>query len=204
MTKKTKNKNSIFDQMMTGLINDEISPEVLEDCMSFDMDLIKKIPLRYRIIALGFLKKMSLDELNQDLEKNGCARLYSRSVWEASLIYAFSNGLSYAEWKPLLKECSEVHRRQEDVSPYFRNRSISVKDLRDYIADNSDEDMQIQRTRHLTQRLQEQMLAAVLGKSDFRSFLMENIQSFSTVREKTRYYFCKYLEMFLQDTVSLV
>ena len=40
------------------------------------------------------------------------------------------------------------------------------------------------------------------GKEEFRQFLNANIRSFSPVREKTRYYFCKYLYYYLEDKIG--
>lgn len=191
------NATTVFERMMTDLMKEELHAGMLKDCMSFDTKIVKKVPLRYRIIALGFVRKSTLEEVNQELEKNNCARLYSRSVREASLIYAFLNGYSYKEWSELLLQCEEFYRQKENDTPYFSGKSITVAALDEYIRENSDQSGDSQRTRHLTRQMQEEMVAASLGQRDFMSFLVANADSFSTVREKARYYFCKYLYAFL-------
>lgn len=90
-----------FDTMVEEIMHDETDEWMLHECMSLDAERVRKIPIRYRIIALGFIRQYTLDELNEKLKAEGFAQLYSRSVWETSLIYAFKNGLSYQEWKNL-------------------------------------------------------------------------------------------------------
>lgn len=58
---------------------------------------IKNRPVRYRLIALGFVAHMSLEQLDQKLQVNGCEQLYARNFIEATLIYAFNNKLTYQE-----------------------------------------------------------------------------------------------------------
>ena len=74
-----KDKHKIFEEMMQGILSGAILDKTLEDCMSFQPDVIKNIPVRYRIIALGFIRKMSLEELNGKLTEQGCPKLYSRN-----------------------------------------------------------------------------------------------------------------------------
>ena len=52
-------------------------------------------------------------------------------------------------------------------------------------------------TRHLTRVMEKRIAGIREGRDGFRAFLLANIDSFSTVREKTRYYFCKYLYYYL-------
>ena len=99
-----KDKHKIFEQMMQGILSGALGSQALSDCMSFQPEVIKNISVRYRIIALGFVKRMSLEELNEKLTEQGCPKLYSRNFWEATLIYAFLNGLSWQEWKQVLEE----------------------------------------------------------------------------------------------------
>ena len=40
---------------------------------------------------------MSLEQLDQKLQVNGCEQLYARNFIEATLIYAFNNKLTYQE-----------------------------------------------------------------------------------------------------------
>ena len=195
-------QQTVFDRMMTDLMSDDFNTLMLDDCMTFDTKAVRKVPLRYRIIALGFVRKLSLAELNRELEKNDCARLYARSVREASLIYAFTNGYDYAQWKELLTQCEKFRADQEKQSTYFSGRAVTMADLREYVQANSDMDDLVQRTKHLTRKMQEEIVKASLGQSGFLAFLQTNLESFSLSREKTRYYFCKYLLAFLDNRIA--
>ena len=60
---------SVFEKMITDISNPSGNTDLLDECMAFRPDMIKKIPLRFRLIALGFLKKYSLDEMNEKLKQ---------------------------------------------------------------------------------------------------------------------------------------
>lgn len=124
---------SVFEKMITDISNPSGNTDLLDECMTFRPDMIKKIPLRFRLIALGFLKKYSLDEMNEKLKSEGCAQLYSRSFWESSLIFAFSNHMSFNEWKALQKTCEEIRNSNAIDSPFFKENSITLKELHRYI-----------------------------------------------------------------------
>ena len=64
-----KDKHKIFEQMMQGILSGALGSQALSDCMSFQPEVIKNISVRYRIIALGFVKRMSLEELNEKLNE---------------------------------------------------------------------------------------------------------------------------------------
>ena len=198
-------QQSILDRIVTSFASDPQSMSYLEDCMSFDPDLNRRVPLRYRIIAKSFVTHSSLEEVNERLKKAGCAMLYSRSVWEASLIYAFSKGKSYSEWKELQKLCAVVRRHQDERESdgYFRSGSVKLSDIREYVMDNSsmeegeDTELASLKTKHLTRALYSGLEQLPDDLEEFRTFLISNIESLSPVREKTRYYFCKYLYSYL-------
>lgn len=42
------------------------------------------------------------------------------------------------------------------------------------------------------------------GKEEFKVFLLDNLENFTAVREKTRYYFCKYLYWYLEKRIDKV
>lgn len=195
-----KDKHKIFEQMMQGILSGALGIQALEDCMSFRPEVIKNISLRYRLIALGFVKKMSLEELNEKLTEQGCPRLYSRNFWEATLIYAFLNGLSYEEWKQVLGECGELYRSSRGGG-YFQQKKITYGELERYIAENSIWEGQHMGTAMVTRKLEEG-LADASSVADLKRFLSANLHSFSAVREKSRYYFCKYLYYYLNRRIE--
>lgn len=195
-----KDKHKIFEQMMQGILSGALGIQALEDCMSFRPEAIKNISLRYRLIALGFVKKMSLEELNEKLTEQGCPRLYSRNFWEATLIYAFLNGLSYEEWKQVLGECGELYQSSRGGG-YFQQKKITYGELERYIAENSIREGQHMGTAMVTRKLEEG-LADASSVADLKRFLSANLHSFSAVREKSRYYFCKYLYYYLNRRIE--
>lgn len=194
-------KTSVFDTMIHDILNAPLGGQMLEECMAFHTDIMKKVPLRYRLIALGFVKGESLSELNEKLSAEGCAQLYSRSLWEASLIFAFLHHLSYQEWKELQDICSSILETQKPESQYF-HRQITLNELQRYLTDNSSEDSQMLRTEHLTRVMNLKIEELGGTKEDFRQFLDANLRSFSPVREKARYYFCKYLYFYLVQKID--
>ena len=193
---------SVFDRVVTTFMNEYEESGLLEECMSKDLDRIERVPLRYRLIAMGFVRHSTLEEVNDSLRKFGYASLYSRSLWEASLIYAFHMGLSYSEWKDLQVICREIRDRREQKDRYFSSGRISLKDIYEYVEVNSDIENLAEMTRHLTRAMEDRIRAVASGKGDFRDFLLYGFQSMSHVREKTRYYFCKYLYYYLDSCIE--
>jgi len=184
---------SAFDHIISGLMADEKGAEMLAESLKFDASSMGRIPLRYRIIALGFVRRMTLDELNGKLEENGCARLYARSMLEAGLIYAFLHRLSYEEWKHLQEKCGKIRTSTENQDRFFKSASVGMDGLKAYVYANSEDEEFELATLHLTRMLEARIAEAATGRGGFEAFLTENIRAFSNVREKTRYYFCKYL-----------
>ena len=185
--------SSAFDILINELQQNADVDTLLAESMTLDPHKVMRIPLRYRIIALGFVKHYSLTELNEKLLGAGCAQLYARSMREASLIYAFHNGMSYQPWRQLSAKCEALLESRTPADRFFLNRTVSMQDLTDYLAANSDETSLELETGKVTQRMQRRLLEAASGSETFEAFLEENIRAFSPVREKTRYYFCKYL-----------
>ena len=197
-----KGAQSAFDRMIESLMQEQSEERLLDDCMSNDIKAISRIPLRYRLIALGFVRKYSLQEVNDLLKSQGCAALYSRSLWEASLIYAFHNGLSYTEWKELQKVCREVREQKELKDKYFAGSRITLHDIRAYVEDNSDKEGQAEVTRHLTKANDLRIQNLTLEGMDFKDFLSVSFDTMSVVREKSRYYFCKYMYYYLTTVLD--
>lgn len=201
MQKTTKIlKSSPLDSLIGELINysSDDTQSVIDILFTRDQRAITSIPLRYRIIGLGFVKQLSLQEVNEKLVANGCEKLYGRSIYEASLMHAFNSGLSYQEWKSLLAECSDL-RQALPVKKHLSGSSISLNDITAYVQDNSDIVGNVFKTQHLTQEISDSLSAIPPEKKAVLDFMIKNIQSFSLSRECTRYYFCKYLMYFLES-----
>lgn len=197
-----RENQNLFEELMRVGYQQELGSDYLEKCMSFDSHLDKKVPLRYRLIALGFIKHYSLDQLNQKLIQNNCEKLYSRNIWEASLMYAFLKKMSYAEWKKIEKETETVMQNHSLSSPWFQKSGITYEEMERYVMGNSDFQDQMLQTRHRTRVLSEKLKSAASENEEFTEFLLQNLSEFSVSREKTRYYFCKYLYYFLKTKMN--
>ena len=77
-----------------------------------------------------------------------------------------------------------------------------MREIRAYIDDNSVQKDKIAKTQHRTQILAQQLSEIGADRQAFRLFVLSNVSSFSTVREKTRYYFCKYLLYYLNSRME--
>ena len=196
-----RNVNLIFNQMVNDMHTLELTNDVLDACMSLNAEAIRHVPLRYRIIALGFVKGFTLEELNDKLTQNGCPRLYSRNFWEATLIFAFLNGHSYEQWRQMQTLCADLYNRME-ASAWFRESKITYAELERYVTENSEGSGDLLATQRRTQYMEQALAQTESGIEGLRAFLTANLGSFSAVRERTRYYFCKYLYYYLNRRIE--
>ena len=138
--KKDKdNKMTPFEKIISEVAAEYTGEKYLEECMKFPVDAKERIARRHRLIALGFVKGSTLDEVNESLAAGGCEKLYARSLWEMTLSYVFLNGLSY-------KECMKLHQIAKDArsrwgiqEKWFPGGKITVPQLEGYIRENSGE-----------------------------------------------------------------
>lgn len=191
---------SIFEQMIEGFSQKDTGV-FLDECMNTKLNVkqIRKIPVRYRIIAAGFVSHMNLEDLNQKLEDNGCERLYARNITEASLIYAFQNKKSYEEWRRLYELCEDMRAEVED--PWFNNGAIKLNELENYVQENSENKDGHLLTQHITQHLS-QNIRKQSNDEAFLDFMKKNMEQFRPLRDKARYYYCKYLLFFINERVE--
>ena len=61
---------SLFEKMIQDFSRKDTA-ELLGECMEMNESRIRKIPVRYRLIALGFVTGMGLEQLEQKLEERG-------------------------------------------------------------------------------------------------------------------------------------
>ena len=192
-----KSKFGLMDNLINELLSTQ-SEEVIDPKLLANDKLASRIPLRYRIIAAAFIAKADLNELNSTLVAHSCEQLYARNPYEATLIYAFSNGLGYDEWRSLLKE-SEYIRSNVNDEPLLSSGRLSLADIRSYVAKNSGDASETHyETIHRTNSIQSHLSSASADRKELLKYLLRNTSEFSFVREITRYYFCKYLMYFLE------
>lgn len=194
-------KMSIFDQIVNELTVEDTGTEQLDQCMQFNYSLSRKVPLRYKIIAIGFVRHYTLEELNTKLQEYGLSKLYARNLWEASLLFAFSNSLSYEEWRDLSESVQSIKESMHSEDDVLTGSNVTIKDLREYIDSNSEVEKAELLTKHRTRHL-ESALNNIRASEEFIEYLRSNISQFSSVREKTRYYFCKYLYYYLERKIE--
>lgn len=195
-------ENSIFDRIINELMMEDNGTDHIDQCMKSNYSLSRKVPLRYKIISLGFVRKYTLKKLNWELQENGLGALYARNLWEASLIFAFNNKLSYEEWREIAESVHEIKNRLGKKTDVLAQSSISMKTLRKYIGENSYGDLNTDLlTMHKTREIEES-LTKITKSDDFLKYLLSNTVEFRDMRDKTRYYFCKYLWFYLERKID--
>ena len=208
MRKTSKKKLPVYEKMLDELWNTYLGAEIIEKALDPDIPEKQSLPKRYRLIALGFLKAQTLEELNDNLINNGCQPLYSRSSFEASLIYAFANQLSYHKWKKISQVCEsawEYWRKNwnfQSETDFFQGKQISFGELESYVLNYSQQSGEQLITKQLTQVLDQSLCSLGDDGEQFFRFYISNLKNFSDVREKTRYYFCKYLYYYLLEKIE--
>lgn len=188
-----KNKGKLFEQMVTDLTLNFLNAGegFLPDEEEYPL------PGRLAVLAEGFAAHMELKEVNERLQDEGFETLYARSLYEAGLIYAFSHHMNYEKWKELYKSYMERYEGIVNTGKkIFPGGKITLHQLEDYVKENSTgQDME---TEMLT-RFMERRIVESRSEKDFFQFMDENVENFSAVREKARYYFCKYLNLYIRD-----
>lgn len=184
-------KSDIFENLVMNFSIDT------EELSKADEKKRKAVPARLEILAEGLAARWSLEQINQKLEENECEKLYARSFYEACLIYAFEHRMDYEEWKELFAEGRKLFEKSKgDEKSFFRGGKITLKELKEYMeAESVSEELE---TMFLTRSLEEKIIKSD-SEEEFLSFVQENIEKFSSVRERARYYFCKYLYFYIQD-----
>lgn len=193
-------KKTFEELVLDTKITSDTLEKYLDKCLKKQLSNVELVPLRYRIFAYGF--RMIQDGRNEDiletvenmLEKHGCEKLYARNLQEAVLMYAFNNRKAYSEWKVLnAYVCAlPVETRKNDTDLFW---------LRTYIEQGSTAQNEVLVTKHLTQQVKKEVLAYCEDET-FKMYLKNNLEKFSAVREKTRYYFCKYLYYMIEERIE--
>lgn len=186
-----KNKKDLFEAMVTELTLNFLNAE--EGFLPDNDDYL--LPGRLAVLAEAFAARMNLDEVNERLKDEDYETLYARSFYEAGLIYAFSHHLRYEDWKSLYQAYMEKYADVIDMGKQaFTGGKITLKQLEDYVKNNSSGQMA---TEMLTRYMEKEIIES-RSEEDFFRFMDENADNFSGVREKARYYFCKYLDLYIR------
>lgn len=205
-TNNEQNDGTLHTQMETGfhainegLFSDSAFEQATEDSIRFDADMLKRAPLRVRLILKGLVNGADAAQVNKTLLEQGCPALYARSYREAVLIYALNQHLTLPQYQALQRRCDELREQADhkDMPP----KSVTLHWLREYVTKYSNTEGTRLVTGTLTKQLADS-LCEVETDEALLQILNENIAAFSEVREKTRYYFCKYLLYYLDNRVE--
>ena len=190
---------SLLDALIEDYMNAGMDDQsMLDICFSRNQAQLTALPPRYALIALGFIKRQTVQDVNENLRQNGFAVLYPRNLYELSIIYALNNGMSYEQWRSIassLSDYKEIISGKKDE--LISNESITTANLREFVEANSTLEDGVLKTQSFTTILARSMDTLDTTGYTLDDLIKENISRFSTVREKTRYYVCKYLLYFL-------
>lgn len=103
--------------------------------------------------------------------------------------------MGYARWKELFEECQKIYDESAVEDSYSKVAKITLKQLESYIQKESDGMLQ---TEYLTKWL-ESGIKEQKDPEGMLTFMKENMEKFSTAREKARYYFSKYLYYYIVE-----
>lgn len=165
--------------------------------MESEKRTVKNIPKRIEILKKAFEEGWNVEQVNSRLENSFCEKLYVRNRYEAGLIYAFQNGLDYETWKDLYRQYSEQEEQYD--SGIWSGRKINLKYIKEYIDKNSQNELMITGIQTVQMEKELKQLKAANGNMEFSQFMQKNENKFSVVREKARYYFCKYLYFYIEE-----
>lgn len=187
-------------QLNEELFSDSAFDLATEDTIRFDGNRINRAPLRVRLILKGLVNGNDAAQVNAALLEHDCPKLYARSYREAVLIYALDHHLNLSQYQALQRRC-DMLRDTAQRSQWLPSSAVTSSFLRKYVAENSATEGTRLVTGSLTKQLAEK-LSDVATDDALLQMLEENLASFSEVREKTRYYFCKYLLYYLDSRVE--
>lgn len=189
----------LFEKMMDSL-STMTEERMMEECMRLNPRVMRSIPKRFRIIGASFIQNYGLKELNDMLEENGCETLYSRNYKEAGLMYAFLHKIGYRRWKELSAN-SNLYVDDVLERKVYQGKKLTYGSLRSFVKGVSAEGMEYMETQARTIQLNQELLS-VKDEEAFYEFLQNNKEAFSKVREKARYYFCKYMYLYIKHYVE--
>lgn len=200
-----KSRGAGYEEIMEMLMNSYVATDIIEQVLNVEELGKDSLPMRYRLIGLAFLKGDTLENLNDNLINNGCQPLYARSSFEVTLIYAFANQLSFSQWKKIASVCEKAKEYWEEGAEepgFFRGKYITLGDLENYVLSFSLKEDKELVTKQMTRVLDEEIRSLGNDYQRFFQFYTSNLKQFSDVREKTRYYFCKYLYYYILSKID--
>lgn len=169
----------------------------MDNRTDWSVEFIENESRRMEIIRKGFAEHLTSRSVNKLLLENYCEALYARNIYEAALIYCFDHGNTYAEWREMVTQCDQVYHPDPDKS----GTVILLSKLRDYVEKESTQEGNGLNTAFITRKMQSE-LEETASEESFMDFLLKNIENFSAVREKARYYFSKYTLLYIDEKIE--
>ena len=160
----------------------------------WSVELFENQSRRMEIIKKGFAEGLSTEAVNSLLTENYCETLYARNIYEAALIFAFDHHRTYDEWQSMIRQCRKLYNPGRQAS----GTVMPLADLRKYVEEESEKEASGTNTAYITKEMQEE-LSQTTDDESFIAFLLTNIERFSSVREKARYYFLKYILYYVDE-----
>lgn len=205
--KKRKELHLPYEILMEELFYSDIGSQVLEQVIDpKHWETVSKVPLRYKLIGLGFVKHQDIKELNENLMQHECRPLYARNSFECTLIYAFSNKISYKEWRKIFIACDTVRNQIKESGGqrdhFFHNKQITLGELEDYIRNFSEISEKGLETKKLTYLQNKQIQQLGSEYNSFFQYYASVMDDFTDVHEKARYYFCKFFYYHLLEKIK--
>lgn len=192
--------SSPYHKMNQSLLEESAIAETAADLVQSNQLRIRRAPIRVRIILKGLQAGHSAAQVNATLLRHGLVQLYARSFPEAVLIYALDHQLSVAGFLALYRRC-ETLRVSALSKEWFPGGKVTIEYLQQYLQSGSASDKGAPMTQHMTRQVA-LSLQELPDEEALLSYLQNNLHLFSEVRERARYYFCKYLFYFLTSRVD--
>ena len=155
---------------------------------------------RIAVIAEALIQGATLDEVNQLLTERDFETLYARSFDESIMIYAFCNRLTFEEWKQLDQKCRAYYEKNLSGSMNnLLNGTLKRGKLKKYLESESADGSYV--TGMVTGFMSKE-LESCKTEEELMHYLSGHLKNFTDTREKARYYFCKYLNEYIEDKCS--
>lgn len=169
----------------------------MDDRTDWSVEFVENESRRMEIMRKGFAEHLTSKRVNELLLENYCEALYARNIYEAALIYCFDHKKTYEEWRQMVAMCDQAYCPEQGKS----GTVLTLSALREYVAKESQKAGSSLNTAFITRGMQTE-LEKTESDENFMSFLLKNIENFSAVREKARYYFSKYTMLYIDERIQ--
>lgn len=198
---------------------DEIEQAIIDGKFLNDDNTTDK-KRRISILVNGIKNQRGLQYINSELTQAGLKEVYVRNFHELILYWCFKNNddnsaykVGSKEYESIKKECNMFKEtRKELMNTFDKNNTfsgkITLRMLREYVQNNSkmSDDMELF-TKSITFHMKEEINRIDIshfGEDELCDTIIglaqsgNNLMNLTSKCEKTRYYFVKYLQFFIE------